>query len=267
MTSVDVVREWLGGVRPRTALVLGSGLGALVDRLQDVRRLSYAAVPSFPTSTVAGHAGELVVGQFAGQTVLCQNGRFHGYEGHHPGTVALPVRLFACLGISRLIVTNAAGGIHPHLTAGSLMLITDQINLTFANPLQGPLLPGAERFPDMSAAFDPGLRRLARAAALAERIPLLEGTYIGVTGPSYETPAEVRMLRTLGADAVGMSTVMEVVAARVAGLRCLGFSMIANRAAGLTRDRISHDDVLAAATRAGSALGAIIARVLQTDKA
>jgi purine-nucleoside phosphorylase len=176
--------------------------------------------------------------------------------------VALPVRLFAALGITRLFVTNAAGGIDARLTPGSLMLIADQVNLTFANPLHGPLRTGEDRFPDMSSPYDPAWSGAARLAALELGIPLQEGTYAGLSGPSYETPAEVRMLRTMGADAVGMSTVLEVVAARALGMRCLGFSIIANRAAGLSPDRLSHDDVLAAATRAGISLGAVIERLL-----
>ncbi len=201
-------------------------------------------------------------GTLGGRAVLCQSGRFHGYEGHPPDLVALPVRLFIALGIRDLVVTNAAGGIGPLLAPGSLMLITDHLNLTGTNPLTGAVRPGEERFPDMSAPYHPAWRRATLAAARAAGIALQEGTYAAVTGPSYETPAEVRMLRTLGADAVGMSTVPEVIAARAAGVRCLGVSIIANRAAGLSPHRLTHADVVRAADAAGTSLGRLIEAVL-----
>jgi purine-nucleoside phosphorylase len=175
---------------------------------------------------------------------------------------ALPVRIFARLGIRTLILTNAAGGIRSGLGPGSLMLLADHLNLTFRNSLHGPVLPGDVRFPDMSAPYDGGLRRAAETVARGHAIHVDEGVYAGVLGPSYETPAEIRMLRGLGADAVGMSTVLEVLAARAAGMRCLAFSVITNRAAGLTQARLSHDEVIAAAERAAADLGTILEGVL-----
>jgi purine-nucleoside phosphorylase len=261
-SALEVVRRRLGGRRPSVAVVLGSGLGGLADALQSPDRISYGELPGFPAPAVAGHTGELVAGELAGAQVLCQSGRLHAYEGHAPEVVALPVRLFADLGIETLIVTNAAGGIAPALGPGAIMLLADHINLTFLNPLHGPVRPGELRFPDMSAAYDPELGRIARDVARAEKIPLEEGVYAGVGGPSYETPAEIGMLRRLGADAVGMSTVLEVVAARARGMRCLGFSTIANRAAGLGSGRLSHQDVLAAARAAGDRLGRLVTGVV-----
>lgn len=256
------VGDWLGGLTPSTAIVLGSGLGAMAERLQGARTLSYRSIPGFPVSEVTGHSGELIAGHLSGVPVLCQSGRFHGYEGHSAETVALPIRLFAALGIQRLLVTNAAGGIAPRLTPGSLMLINDQINLAFQNPLHGPVREGEIRFPDMSAPYDPELMTLARSAALQLGVRLEEGVYAGVTGPSYETAAEIRMLRTFGADAVGMSTVLEIVAARASGMRSLGVSVVTNRAAGLGSGRLSHDEVLVAAGRAGVDLVRLLAAIV-----
>jgi purine-nucleoside phosphorylase len=194
---------------------------------------------------------------------VVQSGRFHLYEGHTPEVAAGPIRLFADLGIRIVILTNAAGGIRRGLGKGELMLIADHANLSFRNPLIGRVLPGEERFPDMSEPYDAELRRRARTAALSAGIPLEEGVYAGVLGPSYETPAEIRMLERLGADAVGMSTVAEVVVARARGLRCLGISVITNAAAGRSRDRLSHDEVLAAAALAQSRLASLVEAVLR----
>lgn len=263
----EVVARWLGEVRPAIAIVLGSGLGGLTRQLQNPRRLSYRDIPGFPSSAVAGHDGELVAGLLAGVPVLCQGGRFHGYEGYAPEVVARPMRLYASLGIETVILTNAAGGITEPMRPGSLMLITDQINLTFANPLHGPVVGGGVRFPDMSAPFDPGLLRLAGRASLECGVPVEQGVYAGVTGPSYETPAEIRMLRTLGADVVGMSTVQETIAARAGGMRCLGISVVTNRAAGLSSGRLSHEEVLAASTSAASALERLVTEVVRQSGA
>jgi purine-nucleoside phosphorylase len=253
---------WLAGLEPRIAVVLGSGLGRIADRLEGIRRLSYSQVEGFPASEVAGHRGELIAGRLRGVPILCQSGRFHPYEGHSAPTVARPVRLFAALGIDTLVVTNAAGGIAARLDPGSLMLITDQINLTFRNPLHGPVAEGDSRFPDMSAPYDPLLAGLARASARRLGIRLEEGIYAGVLGPSYETPAEIRMLRTLGADAVGMSTVMEVIAARAAGMRCLGCAVVTNRASGLGAGALSHQEVLERAERAGEDLARLLEEIV-----
>jgi purine-nucleoside phosphorylase len=251
------------GPRPALALVLGSGLGSLAERIADPVRIPYAEIPGFPEPRVEGHRGELVAGTLAGTPVLAQSGRFHLYEGHDADTAALPVRTFAALGIRTLVLTNAAGGVRRSFGAGTLMLIADHLNLTGHNPLLGPLRAGEERFPDLSAAWDPALRELARETARRLGIPLEEGVYAGLLGPSYETPAEVRMLERLGADAVGMSTVVEVIAARALGMRCLGFSLVTNPGAGLSPTPLSHTDVMAIAGRAGKQLGELVEGVVR----
>ena len=237
------------GRQPRTAIVLGSGIGHLVEQVQDAVRIPYADIPGFPLPTIVGHGGELVVGSFGGRTVLLQSGRFHMYEGHDADVAARAVRAFAELGIDTLLLTNAAGGINRSFRAGTLMLITDHLNLTGRNPLVGTALKGEERFPDLSEPYDTGLLQLARGVAQQKGVALAEGVYAGLLGPSYETPAEVRMFERLGADAVGMSTVIEVIAARARGIRCLGLSTVTNPAAGTTSEKLSHADVLAVAER------------------
>jgi len=261
--ALDCVREWLGDRRPDLAIVLGSGLGGFTSRLEQPRALSLGSLPGFPASAVEGHAGEFVIGGLAGRDILVQRGRFHLYEGHAAGTVVLPIRLLARLGIRAVVVTNAAGGIHPTLAPGDLMLIADQVNLSFRNPLFGRVATGETRFPDMSDPYDADLRQLARQVAREESLGIQDGVYAGVLGPSYETPAEIRMLQRLGADAVGMSTVLEVVTARALGLRCLGCSIITNRAAGLESGRLTHAEVLERAEQAGAALGRLVGGVLQ----
>lgn len=260
--AAAVVGPWLGGERPVAALVLGSGLGGLVESLPGARRLGYSSIPGFMNPEVPGHAGELVLGRLGGQPVLCQGGRFHAYEGHTSPAVGLPVRVFAALGIGTLVLTNAAGGIRRDFTPGTLMLIADQVNLTSRNPLVGRLQPGEERFPDMSDPYDPGLRALARSVARDRRVRLAEGVYAGLMGPSYETPAEIRMLERLGADAVGMSTVQEVVTARARGMRCLGISVITNPAAGMAAARLSHAEVISAGQAAGAAMESILTGII-----
>ncbi len=236
--------------RPRVALVLGSGLGALAQAVAQPDIIETAGLPHWPPSTVEGHAGRLVVGMLEGQTVLIQQGRAHGYEGHTLAHATLPIRVMQLLGIEVLILTNAAGAVHPDFRPGEVMLITDHINfpgLVGLSPLQGPNDPTlGPRFPDMSQAYDRGLMALARTAAAEANLTLREGVYAGLGGPTFETPAELRLLRTLGADAVGMSTVAEVVVARHGGLRVLGFSGLSN-AANLDGSTITtHDEVLAA---------------------
>ena len=260
--ATEAVRRELGDFAPRVAVVLGSGLGALAETVREARRVPYARIPGFPEPGVAGHIGQLVAGTLAGVPVLVQQGRFHLYEGHSAATAALPVRVFHRLGVTTLVVTNAAGGLRPTFEAGSLMLIADHINLMWRNPLFGPVEPGEGRFPDMSDPYDRDLRALARDAARAAKIPLEEGVYAGLLGPSYETPAEIRMLQRLGADAVGMSTVPEVIAARARAMRVLGFSMITNLAAGLSAEKISHEDVLAMGKRVAGDLAKLIQGVL-----
>jgi purine-nucleoside phosphorylase len=256
--AVNAVRQQLEGRAPEVAIVLGSGLGHLAERVTDAVHIPYERIPGFPLPTVKGHAGELVAGAFAGRSVIMQSGRFHMYEGHSADISALPVRVFGELGVRTLIVTNAAGGVRRSFTPGTLMLIADHLNLTGRNALAGEALPGEERFPDMSDAYDTGLRKLARQVAKQRGIPLEEGIYAGLLGPNYETPAEVRMLGALGADAVGMSTVVEVIAARARGVRCLGISTVTNAAAGISEQPLSHAEVMEAADRVKDHLGALV---------
>jgi len=260
--STAAVRAWLGPRRPVAAIVLGSGLGQVAASLTRPTRLGYRELPGFPEPGVEGHVGELLAGDLGGREVLCQRGRVHGYEGHAPASIALPTRIFAALGIRVLIVTNAAGGIRQTLRPGGLMLIADHLNVSFRNALIGGVLSGETRFPDMCDPWDAELRAAARQEALEAGLTLDEGVYAGVIGPSYETPAEIRMLERLGADAVGMSTVPEVLVGRARGIRCLGFSVITNRAAGLSAGRLTHEEVIAAAGQAGQALARVLTGVV-----
>lgn len=260
--ATAAVRARLGSAAPRVAIVLGSGLGDLAAAVAKPTRIPYADIPGFPAPGVAGHKGELVAGTLEGVPVLVQSGRFHLYEGHPIETSALPVRVFAQLGIRTLVVTNAAGGIRSAFRPGTLMLIADHVNFMFRNPLIGPALEGEERFPDMSDPYDRELRQLARDVARERRIALDEGVYVGLLGPSYETPAEIRMLQRFGVDAVGMSTVPEVIVARARGIKCLGFSTITNLAAGISPTVLSHQEVLEVGRQVGDALGAIVQGVV-----
>jgi purine-nucleoside phosphorylase len=256
--AASAIRGRLAGRQPKTAIVLGSGLGFITERIADAVRIPYREIPGFPATTVIGHGAELVAGRLAAKEVLVQSGRFHLYEGHDPHVTALPVRTFATLGIETLLLTNAAGGIRRTFSSGTVMLIADHINLTFRNPLTGPVLPGEERFPDMSDPYDSSLRALAREVARERRIGLDEGVYVQLLGPSYETPAEIRMLDRLGADAVGMSTVLEVIAARARGIRCLGFSVITNLAAGISPHKLGHEEVMETAHRVRHELAGLV---------
>ncbi|MGN6391017.1 MAG: purine-nucleoside phosphorylase [Gemmatimonadales bacterium] len=260
--AAAAVHARLEGRQPEIAVVLGSGLGQFAERLTDAVRMRYTDIAHFPPPTVMGHSGELVVGTLAGRCVVVQSGRFHMYEGHPAELTALPVRLFARLGVGTVILTNAAGGIRRSFASGTVMLIADHVNLSFRNPLFGPSLPGETRFPDMSDPYDPALRALAREVARTRRIPLSEGVYAGLLGPSYETPAEIRMLERLGADAVGFSTVIEVITARAAGLRCVGFSAITNPAAGVTPNKLDHLEVMDVAYRVAGELAGLIEGVV-----
>jgi purine-nucleoside phosphorylase len=263
VAAAAAISDRWGKRRPRIGIVLGSGLGYLADRFTDAVRIGYKEIPGFPEPTVVGHGGELVIGRFAGKEVLAQSGRFHLYEGHTPETAALAVRVFGALGVDTVLLTNAAGGIRRTFSSGTVMLIADHINLTFRNPLTGPVLEGEERFPDMSDPYDGSLRKLARKVAVERRIPLQEGVYVQLLGPSFETPAEIRMLERLGADAVGMSTVVEVIAARARGLRCLGFSVVTNLASGLSPTKLNHEEVLETAKRVSAELGGLIEGVIE----
>lgn len=247
-----VAERVLAGVaeRPRVMLILGSGLGDIADGFEDATRVPFADIPEFPPATVEGHAGALVVGRLEGVPCVALQGRFHLYEGHEAALAAFPVRVMAAMGARALLVTNAAGGLHPDFGAGDLMLIEDHINLTGRNPLVGPVVEGDQRFPDMTAPYDPAFREAAMEVARGAGIRLVGGVYCSVLGPSYETAAEIRMLARLGADAVGMSTVHEVITARASGIRVLGISLISNLAAGLSTEPLHHDEVVAAGAEA-----------------
>ena len=244
------IKEKLGGRAPEIAITLGSGLGDLADHLVDAVQIPYGEIPHFPVSTVAGHKGQFVVGKLEGREVLCMQGRFHYYEGYDLKQVTLPVRVMKLLGISTLIVTNAAGGINTGFRPGNLMLIEDHLNLTGENPLIGENLEVfGDRFFDMTVAYDAEYRALAEQLAAELNIPLQKGVYAWLTGPNYETPAEIRYLRAIGADAVGMSTVPEVLVARHSGLRGCGISCITNLAAGMGDGLLSHEEVKETADR------------------
>lgn len=254
--------------RPRIGLILGSGLNPLAEAVKDADRIAYADIPGFPRPTVEGHAGQLVLGRLQGQEVAIMQGRVHFYEGSPLQQVVLPVRVLQTMGIGILVVTNAAGGINPAFQTGELMLIRDHLNfigMAGHNPLFGPNDPGlGPRFPDMSQAYDAELRRIAREVASEHDIPLNEGVYAGLSGPSFETPAEIRFLQIIGADAVGMSTVAEVTVARHGGIRVLGVSGISNMlsAEPVPGHQASHEEVLAAGRQIVPRLTALICGVL-----
>jgi purine-nucleoside phosphorylase len=261
-TAAATVAARLGPRRPGVAIVLGSGFGVVAEKVTDALRIPYGDIPGFFVPTVEGHKGELVAGTLAGREVLLQSGRFHMYEGHTADEAAFPVRVFATLGVRTLIVTNAAGGIRPTFAPGTVMLIRDHINLTGRTPLTGPVLPGEERFPDLSVAYDVKLRRIAYEVAAKQEQHVEEGIYAGLPGPSYETPAEIRYLERIGADAVGMSTVMEVIAARSRRLKVLGISTITNLAAGLVVGKLSHAEVMEVAAHVGDRVARLIEGVV-----
>jgi purine-nucleoside phosphorylase len=244
---------------PRVGLILGSGLGGLAEALAAPRAIRYSDVPGFRRPAVEGHSGRVVFGLLEGVSCVVLQGRQHAYEGGTAAELVLPVRALARLGIRALILTNAAGAINRTFRGGDVMLITDHINLMWRSPLAGPVLPDEHRFPDMSSPYDPALRRIAEEVALERGIRLVQGTYVAVLGPSYETPAEIRMLARLGADAVGMSTVPETITARAAGVPVLGLSVITNAAAGQSSEEVSHADVMAM----GAAASPVVERLLR----
>ena len=256
--AASILRDRVGSETPDIGIVLGSGLGGLADDIEEAVRVPFAEVPGFPTATVVGHAGAIVAGNLAGRRVIALAGRFHMYEGHPPHLAAFPVRVMHALGAMTYFASNAAGGINRELSAGDLMMITDHMNLTSVNPLTGPVEDGDVRFPDMSVAYDPELRSLLKESARQAGVELKEGIYAWLPGPSYETPAEVRMLGKLGVDAVGMSTVPEVIVARALGMRVAGVSCIANAAAGVTSAPVLHADVLDATARAARGFQAMV---------
>lgn len=247
--AVEVLRE-RAALQPRLAVVLGSGLSALAGEVTDGVEIPYGEIPHFPVSTAPGHFGKLILGRLEGLPAAVLSGRAHLYEGYEPEQVVFPVRTMRLLGAEALIITNAAGGVNPDFHSGALMLISDHINFTGHNPLVGPNDSRLGlRFPDMSQAYDPELRLLAHRVSHEVSVPVEEGVYLGLLGPSFETPAEIRMARLLGADAVGMSTVMEVIAAHHAGMRVLGISCITNMAAGILPQKLTEEEVFESVNR------------------
>ena len=259
--------DWLRarhGDAPEAALVLGSGLGAFTGAMRDAVACAYTDVPHWPAASVVGHAGELVVGTIGGRRIAALSGRAHFYEGHDMRTVTFGVRALAALGVRRLILTNAAGGINVRFEPGTLMVIEDHLNLMGTNPLVGANDDRfGPRFPDMTEVYSPRLRAVAEAAAAAAGVPLARGIYAAVHGPSYETPAEIRYLRTIGADAVGMSTVPEAIVARHMGLEVLGLSCITNPAAGVLPHPLVHDEVMAVARRVREAFSRLLEGIIE----
>lgn len=256
-------------LRPRIGIVLGSGLGAFAGQLQDATAIPFSEIPHFPQSTVVGHSGRLVVGSFQGVPLAVMQGRVHAYEGYSSDEVVFPIRVLGRIGVTQVILTNAAGGINPAFRHGQLVVIADHINLTGRNPIAG----GNDerfgpRFFDMSEAYSLRLRRLAHEAARAMEFRLDEGVYCSVLGPSFETPAEIRAFTTLGADLIGMSTVQETIAARQMGIEVLGISCVTNLAAGIQKEPLSHEEVLETGRAVESLLAGLLALVvpmMQTD--
>jgi len=267
--SAQAASQAAAAIRNRTdaqatiAVILGSGLGGLGRKIGEAVRIPFVDIPGFPEATVVGHEGAVIVGTLGGREILALSGRFHLYEGHPAALAAFPVRVFHALGARDLFVSNAAGGISPKLAVGDLMMISDHLNLMGTNPLVGDLQEGDIRFPDMTDAYDPGFRRILRTTAEKLGITLREGVYAGLLGPSYETPGEVKMLRMLGADAVGMSTVPEVIVARALRMRVAGVSCITNAAAGVTGAALSHAEVLATTQRVSAAFELLVTEFLE----
>jgi len=245
--------------QPKLAIILGSGLGAVAEQVNEAVTVPYSEIPHFPQSTVPGHSGQLVAGLLNGTPVAVMQGRVHGYEGYKPEEVTFPVRVLGRLGIETLVVTNAAGGIRADLHQGDLVLLSDQINFSIPNPCIGPNDPQfGPRFFDMTEAYSRRLRGIAQSAAKAEGFTMPEGVYLAVTGPSFETPAEIRAFRTLGADMVGMSTVPEVIVARHMGLEVLGISCVTNMAAGISTEPLNHEEVMETGRRVQQRLAALL---------
>ena len=257
--SADFIRAKIGSFAPKVAMVLGSGLGFLGDEVEDPICVSYRDIPHFKASTAPGHKGRLVFGTLRGRNVAVMQGRLHTYEGWSFQDVSYPVRVLRLLGAEAMVVTNAAGAVNTSFSAGDIMLITDHIKLFGVSPLCGPNLEEfGPRFPDMSHVYTPALQNVARQTAKALEIPLQEGVYMYFPGPQFETPAEVRLARTLGADAVGMSTVPEAIVAAHCGMQVLGFTLCTNMGAGVLETPLSSDEVLEAATEAGPRFSALV---------
>jgi purine-nucleoside phosphorylase len=250
-------------LRPKIALILGSGLGAFADEFTNSAKIPYAKIPHFPRSTAIGHVGQLVIGKVDGVQVVAMQGRVHLYEGYSVKDVAFPIRVFARMGVKAIILTNAAGGIKKEFTQGRLVVIEDHINLQGVNPLSGPNDEQfGQRFPDMSTTYDKRFRELTLAEGRRLGIDLGEGVYAALAGPSYETPAEIRYLRTIGADLVGMSTVPEVITARHSGIRVLGMSCVTNAAAGILDQPLDHKQVLETTERVRGQFTALLRAVI-----
>jgi purine-nucleoside phosphorylase len=255
ISKIEAARQYIAAkIREplQVAIILGSGLAEFAEAVEQPLVINYQDIPNFPVPSVHGHGGRLVIGKKAGLNVAVCQGRVHYYEGRTLAEVVFPTRVLAALGIPILMVTNAAGGVNTNFQAGALMFLRDHLNLMGTNPLIGENMPGYDRFPDMSNAYDQELRTLCKKAATAAGIPYQEGVYAALTGPSYETPAEIRMMRTLGADAVGMSTVPEVIVANHLRMKVIGISCITNMAAGILDQKLSHEEVMETGQRVKS---------------
>ena len=265
--GIAALKTAVKGPFPRTAVILGSGLGPLADKMAAAKDVSYADIPGFPEPTVDGHHGRLRVGTLAGHAVACMQGRLHAYEGHPAEALATPIRILRGLGVERLVLTNAAGGLSLDKPAGTLMIVSDHINMSGQNPLIGPNDSKiGPRFPDMSRAYDPQLRAQLRAAAQRAGVAVTEGVYVYTLGPNFETPAEIRMFAALGANAVGMSTVPECLAAVHCGMKVVALSLITNLAAGLAPEQLTHHDTLSEATKAYSRVEALLTAFFEALK-
>ena len=263
--AASIIGAKAPGFRPQLALVLGTGIGALAEAIEDPVIIDYGELPGFPRSAVEGHAGRLVLGNLAGVAVACMQGRVHLYEGHDAADLALPIRALRLAGCDILVLTNAAGSLNAEFLPGSLMMLSDHINMTGANPLIGANDERfGPRFPDMTVAYDRELRRSLAASATALGVTLHEGVYVALLGPNFETPAEIRALRTLGADAVGMSTVPECLVARHCGMRVAAISTLTNLAAGMTDEELSHEQSLAVGAEAAKDLGRLLPTFLES---
>lgn len=268
MSRINEARDYILNrvdIVPEIALILGSGLGDMAEEVEEKTAIDYKDIPNFPVSTVQGHKGRLVFGTLSGRKTVFMQGRFHYYEGYKMEDVVFPVWVMKALGVKKLIVTNAAGGVNTSFKPGDLMIIKDHINYTFNNPLIGPNLEAfGPRFPDMSEAYSKELMKVVRESASKNGIKLQEGTYIYLTGPSYETPAEIKACRILGADAVGMSTVPEVVAANHCGIETAGISCITNMAAGILDQPLSHKEVMETADRVKENFSKLIRSIIES---
>ncbi len=275
METSEILREvertagWLkkiaGGFRPSTAIIAGSGLGGALPRLEDKVSISYKDIPGFPAPTVKGHAGELVFGRMGGQDVVMMKGRFHYYEGRPLSFIAFPIRVLSALGIRNLILTAAVGSLKPGIKPGNLVVLKDHINLMGGNPLMGNHHPAfGEMFPDMNEPYDKALRREAMKLAKKARVKAFEGVYTAVTGPSYETPAEVKVYRMLGGDIAGMSVVPETITARQLKLRVAGVCWVSNFTSGISKEVLTHEEVLALGAKASGKMQAILEGLLKS---